>query len=164
MPMQCCVQLEARRRHYCEYFLPADMQSLQEISHVVKRRMLEMYVKKSRQRYTHQFEDYKKRLKTWEELRKSQESIKDSSLDLIKSLGEGHGSQYLAKALDKYAFKLERPEPPAPSIVLPPDVMRQVLEKALTHTFRITKGKVGPKGVSIGVTSAKTPKKTPSFL
>ena len=39
------MELEKKRRQYCEYFLPPELQSLQEISVVVKRRMIEMYVK-----------------------------------------------------------------------------------------------------------------------
>jgi hypothetical protein len=44
---ECRLELEKKRRHYCEYFLPAELKALQEISVVVKRRMLEMYVKVS---------------------------------------------------------------------------------------------------------------------
>ena len=42
---ECRMELEKKRRQYCEYFLPPELKSLQEISVVVKRRMIEMYVK-----------------------------------------------------------------------------------------------------------------------
>ena len=156
-----------KRRKYCEYFLPAEMQVLNDISDVVKRRMLEMYVKKSRQRYTHQWQEYKKKLKRWEELERSQRAIKEGSLDLIKSFGP-RGSKYLANALDQFSIVTAKPEWPAPNIVLPMQVMQQVLEKALDHTQRINKGKGGSVGKggpkSIGVTiGAAKPQKTTSF-
>ena len=44
---ECRLELEKKRRHYCEYFLPPELKALQEISVVVKRRMIEMYVKVS---------------------------------------------------------------------------------------------------------------------
>ena len=42
---ECRLELEKKRRQYCEYFLPPEMKAIQEISTVVKRRMIEMYVK-----------------------------------------------------------------------------------------------------------------------
>jgi hypothetical protein len=138
------------------------MQVLNDISDVVKRRMLEMYVKKSRQRYTHQWQEYKKKLKRWEELERSQRAIKEGSLDLIKSFGD-RGSKYLAQALDQYALVTDKPQWPAPNIVLPAQVMQQVLAKALDHTQRINRGKGGPKSIGVTIGAAK-PQKTPSLF
>ena len=130
------------------------MQVLYDISDVVKRRMLEMYVKKSRQRYTHQWQEYKKKLKRWEELERSQRAIKECSLDLVNSFG-GRGAQYLANALDQYAIVTNKPQWPAANIVLPEQVMQQVLAKALEHTQRINKGKGGPKSIGVTIGAAK---------
>ena len=151
---ECKDALAQKRRQYCEYFLPADMQSLQDISVVVKRRMLEMYVKKSRLRYNHEWEEYKDKIEVWKDMLSSQQSIKAGSLDLINSLGGGRGSQYLAKALDKFSLKLEKPKMPPPNLILPPQVMRQMIQKAVDHSHRITLGK-SPRAVTIHNPAAK---------
>merc|ERR1712216_49207 len=57
--------------------------------------MLEMYVKKSRQKYTHEWEEYKEKTKTWQNLRQNQQVFKNVALDLVQSFGGGQGSKYL---------------------------------------------------------------------
>eukprot|EP00960_Hanusia_phi_P034893 751347-Hanusia_phi.AAC.2 len=100
---ECKAELDSARRVYCtiivlastliltdlqgEYFLPSDLVHFESISPLVKKRMLEMYVKKIRQRYNHEWNEYRKKLSGWIELQKTQDSIKSVSRDLVSSLG-----------------------------------------------------------------------------
>ena len=152
--LECTHDLEKRRRKYCEYFLPAELQEVQKVSEIIKKRMLEMYVKKSRQKYTHEWEEYKEKTKTWQNLRQNQQVFKNVALDLVQSFGGGQGSKYLETELAKFAQKLEKPTPPPTRIVLPRAVMEQMIQRAVDHSMRIRKGSAQPAnknmmGVSI---------------
>jgi hypothetical protein len=131
--------LENKRRQYCEYFLPPDLQHLHQVSPIIKRHMLAMYVKKCREKYQHEYELYTTRLRAWQELRENQKVLKDVTHDLVSSLGSAAGSKYLARQLDKLTNKLEEPSRPQLNLVLPRTVMQQIIQKAVEHSMRITK-------------------------
>mmetsp|Transcript_30452 Transcript_30452/g.98139 ORF Transcript_30452/g.98139 Transcript_30452/m.98139 type:complete len:380 (-) Transcript_30452:1064-2203(-) len=133
---ECKAELDSARRSYCEYFLPSDLVRFESISPLVKKRMLELYVKKIRQRYNHEWNEYRKKLSAWIELQKTQESIKSVSRDLVSSLGRS-GSQYLTASLESMSSRIVKPMPPTPNIVLPRHLMEQIILKAVEHTRKI---------------------------
>ena len=113
---------------------------------------------------------------------RSQDSIQAGCLDLMATLGNSQGAEYLKTSLKQLISqsgtiigldtiwtlrnskeptftqklitnktsscsfwqqetkKSDKPKPPPPSIVLPVEVMKQMIQKALDHTQRLNKG------------------------
>eukprot|EP00293_Proteomonas_sulcata_P019593 CAMPEP_0184298166 /NCGR_PEP_ID=MMETSP1049-20130417/9017_1 /TAXON_ID=77928 /ORGANISM="Proteomonas sulcata, Strain CCMP704" /LENGTH=330 /DNA_ID=CAMNT_0026608209 /DNA_START=111 /DNA_END=1103 /DNA_ORIENTATION=+ len=136
---ECRGELDASRRTYCEYFLSPEMQSVPMIAPMVKRKMLETYSKKIRARYNQECHDYVAKTKMWVELQKNQASLREVTTSLVDSVEGEKGSNYLAESFAKMLKIMPQPQPPTTMIVLPSNVMMDLVQKAVDYTQRISK-------------------------
>lgn len=160
---ECKMELEESRRHYCEYFLPPEMREVAMISANIKRRMLKHYVKKFRAKYTQDWELYSRQLELWTQLNQTKASLTDgwaadSGLRRRASatssasrapphsdaamLAPGNIAPLLSVAsepIQMAAAGAPPPPPPNALIVLPPQVMGQIVAKAVETTKELSR-------------------------
>lgn len=133
---QCQSDMEQARNKYLELFLSADMRDVPKISPIIKKKMLEMYVKKIRMQYTQEFILYRKRLDNWTAMQQTHHSLSLVASSMIHEVEGTKGETYLKNRL-KEVLDLDTPRPPTMNMVLKRETMQQIVLKAVEHTRRL---------------------------
>ena len=128
-------EVEAARERLCGRFLSPEAQQLPQISPMVRAKMLELYARKMRVRYQRELAAYRMKLAVWTELQASQAEIRAFARHYADSLGSR--GEHLRAQIRAVVPDPEPPRRPPRYLVLPQDLMAQVIQKAVEHSMRL---------------------------
>ena len=138
-------EVEAARARLCSRFLGPDSQQLPQISPMVRGKMLQLYARKMRVRYLREYAAYRMKLAVWSELQASQTEIRAFARHYADSLGNRASAEHLRAQIRAVVPDPEPPRRPPRYLVLPRDLMAQVIQKAVEHSLRLAE-----RGATVG--------------
>jgi hypothetical protein len=144
------MEVGAARERLCARFMGLDMQHLPQISPLVRAKMLELYARKMRVRYQRELAAYRIKRAVWTELEASQAEIRAFARHYADSLGDRPSAEHLRAQIRAVVPDPEPPRRPPRYLVLPQDLMAQVIQKAVEHSLRLAERCGGGPGLAGG--------------
>lgn len=134
---ECELSLEASRTAFCERFLPPELQRLSPIQPSVRRKMIDFHVRKLRAQYQRSWAIFKRQLKAWREHAQTTDAVKAA---LTPSSEHLPPARKVPEPLYRVLTLLgdRKPLLPRTCLFLPPEAMKQAIEKAVEFSARIS--------------------------